>query len=195
VLRRGVGRQRLLEQLRRALPDALLRIANNNTLEIRWLTPRRHLIVNPVGGEAQDCILASFVLAWPVHRRDVGMWSAWAAEFPDHACARFLQRSDSNDLKAALLAAGQAFMVADAGVLYAICWSLSTPASAVSTQKNAPSGSRQSGQGNFQIGYRMTRRGRPCCCVAQQYTDGAVIGGKQITARQGRFRAGLSFGS
>jgi hypothetical protein len=117
VLRRGVSRQRELKRLRRLLPDAVVRIAPNNTLEIAWLMPRRHLIVDPVGGEAQDCILANFVLAWPRTRRDVTMWSGWSAEFPDHACGRFLQRSGSDDLKAALLAAGQAFMAAHAVVL------------------------------------------------------------------------------
>jgi hypothetical protein len=116
--RRGMARQRRLYEIRRRFPAAKVEIAHKSILEMTWLTPRAHLLAAPVGGEQQDCILASFLLAWQSSRA-VSFWSGWAAEIPDHAAARYLQRATADEaaLRAALFAAGVAFMSASAAAV------------------------------------------------------------------------------
>jgi hypothetical protein len=65
IRRRGMHRIRLLEDLRRALPAASLRISNKQILEIFWLSPKPHIIVDAKSGEDQDCLLACYALAFP----------------------------------------------------------------------------------------------------------------------------------
>jgi hypothetical protein len=55
--------------------------------------------------------------AWTRCNRSVTCHSAWAAEVPDHAAARFLQRAAKADLRDALFAAGLAFLAADAATV------------------------------------------------------------------------------
>jgi hypothetical protein len=61
----------------------------------------------------QDCVLVCFLAAWPPTTKSVTAHSAWAAEIPDHAIGRFLQRAPTSDLRAALFEAGIAFLAAD----------------------------------------------------------------------------------
>jgi hypothetical protein len=102
--------------LRRLLPAANVKIAYKSILEISWLSPTARIIANPQhGGEQQDCTLICFFVAWPPTARSIIAHSAWAAEIPDHACARLLQRSPrAPDLRAVLFEAGSAFLAADA---------------------------------------------------------------------------------
>src|ERR1700732_3554557 len=46
IRRRGVNRQRLLKELRRALPDATLRLCDGEILELFWLSPKGPIIVD-----------------------------------------------------------------------------------------------------------------------------------------------------
>ena len=56
-------------------------------------------------------------MAFPPTPHSVTCHSAWAAEIPDHAAARFLQRAAKADLREALFAAGLAFLAADAATV------------------------------------------------------------------------------
>jgi hypothetical protein len=116
VRRRGVARQRLIQSISRELPDAQVRIAQKEILEITWLKPSTHTLADPQGGEAQDCILVCFLLAWP-EERSISLWSQWSVEIPDHAAARFIQRAGAGGLRNALFEAGLGFMRADASVI------------------------------------------------------------------------------
>ena len=90
-------------------------VSHKSIFELQWLSPTKHIIAAPTGGEAQDCILSCYLVAW-AERGVVSFWSAWAAEIPDHAALRFLQRAhnDAGALREALFAAGVAFMATDA---------------------------------------------------------------------------------
>jgi hypothetical protein len=117
VRRRGMARRRQLEELRRTLPGAHAKISFKNILEIAWLSPTAPIIANPVGGEAQDCILACFLVAWPPTPQCLQCHRAWALEVPDHAAARLLQRAPETDLRTALFEASLAFLSADAAAV------------------------------------------------------------------------------
>ena len=81
-----------LVELRRLLPAANVKIAYKSILEISWLSPTAPIIANPQHqGEQQDCVLVSYLIAWPPTARSIVAHSAWAAEIPDHAAARLLQ--------------------------------------------------------------------------------------------------------
>jgi hypothetical protein len=116
VRKRGIGRQRKLTELRRLLPAANVKIAYKSILEISWLSPTAPIIANPQHqGEQQDCTLICYFLAWPRTAHSIAAHSAWAAEIPDHAAARLLQRSPRPpDLRAVLFEAGLAFLAAAA---------------------------------------------------------------------------------
>ena len=111
--RRGVARMRKLKDVQNALPAASVRIVKKSILEIDWLSPKPTPIVGGVAGETQDCILACHALAYP-EGRTLRYHAGWSVEASNHACARFLQRSDSRDLQSALQEAGTAFAAADA---------------------------------------------------------------------------------
>lgn len=110
-----------MRAIRRALPGARVRIACKDILEITWLSPHTSILADAKDGERQDCILASFLLAWPADEthKNVTLWSAWSVEFPDHACARYLQQrlrpayATVDELGDALFAAGTEFMASD----------------------------------------------------------------------------------
>ena len=116
VRKRGIGRQRKLTDLRRLLPAANIKIAHKSILEISWLSPTAPIIANPQHQrETQDCTLICYFLAWPQTARSIVAHSAWAAEIPDHAAARLLQRAPrAADLRTVLFEAGMAFLAADA---------------------------------------------------------------------------------
>jgi len=111
--RRGMHRQRLLNDFRRALPGAEIAVSHKNILECCWLSPSSAIIADARRGEAQDCLLANYLLA----HLDFHAWSlraAWALEISDHAASRFLQRAHKGDLRLAALSAARAFAAADA---------------------------------------------------------------------------------
>jgi len=111
--RRGMHRQRLLNEFRRALPGAEVAVSYKDIVECCWLSPSSAIIADPQRGEAQDCLLANYLLAHP----DFHIWSmraAWALEISDHAASRFLQRSQKADLRLAALSAARTFAAADA---------------------------------------------------------------------------------
>jgi hypothetical protein len=87
IRRRGVNRQRLLKELRQALPAATLRISDKEILEIFWLSPKGPIIVDGKAGEAQDCLLACFAVAYPAGPKGLTLHSGWALEIADHAAA------------------------------------------------------------------------------------------------------------
>jgi hypothetical protein len=111
-----VRRQRILADLRRCFPAARLRIAHKEILEISWLSPKPHIIVDSKSGEGQDCILACYALAFPPTAKTLTIHSGWSLEITDHACARLLQRS-ATDLRAAAQQAALAFVAADASIV------------------------------------------------------------------------------
>jgi hypothetical protein len=116
--RRGIARQRKLAELRRLLPGANVKVSFKDILEISWLSPKQAILADPQHhGEQQDCVLVCFLLAWPPTPRTIQAHSAWAAEIPDHAAARLLQRVPTADLRAALFEAGLAFLAAEADTL------------------------------------------------------------------------------
>jgi hypothetical protein len=117
IRRRGVHRQRLLDQLRRVLPAATLRISNKEILEIFWLSPKGPIIVDAKSGEGQDCLLACFAVAFPPDAKTLTLHSGWALEISDHACGRYLQRAPNGDLRAAAKQAALAFVSADASTV------------------------------------------------------------------------------
>jgi hypothetical protein len=90
--------------------------AHKSILEISWLSPTAPIIANPQHcGEQQDCTLVCYLVAWPPTAHSIVAHSAWAAEIPDHAAARLLQRAPRPpDLRAVLFEAGLAFLAADA---------------------------------------------------------------------------------
>ncbi len=111
--RRGIHRQRLLNDFRRALPGAEVAISHQSMVEAVWLSPSSAIIADALGGEAQNCLLANYLLAHP----DFHIWNvraAWALEISDHAASRFLQRAQKCDLRTAALSAARAFAAADA---------------------------------------------------------------------------------
>jgi hypothetical protein len=115
VRKRGVGRQRKLVDLRKMLPGANVKISFKDILEISWLSPKQAILADPQHqGEQHDCTLVCFVAAFSPTPHSVTCHSAWAAEIPDHAAARILQRAPKSDLRNALFAAGLAFLAADA---------------------------------------------------------------------------------
>jgi sarcosine oxidase gamma subunit len=117
IRRRGVARQRLLKELRRVLPAATLRICDMEILEISWLSPKSHIIVDGKAGEDQDCLLACYALAFPPDAKTLTIHSGWALEISDHASARLLQRAPNDDLRAAAQQAALAFVAADASIV------------------------------------------------------------------------------
>jgi hypothetical protein len=118
VIRRpGMHRQRLLKDLRRALPAATLRLCDMEILEIFWLSPKAPIIVDGKSGEGQDCILACFAAVYPVPAIGISLHAAWATEIADHAAARLLQRAPNGDLRAAAQQAALAFVSADASIV------------------------------------------------------------------------------
>jgi hypothetical protein len=133
IRRRGMHRIRLLKELRKALPDATLQISQQEILEIFWLSPKPHIIVDGKAGEEQDCLLACFVVAFPAGAKGLTLHSGWALEISDHASARLLQRSAHADLRAAAQQAALAFVAADAKVV--------TPLIGTSTSIYLPTGS------------------------------------------------------
>jgi len=117
VHRRGVARQRLLNELRHQLPGANIRISHKDVLEISWLTPTKSIVLDPKGSENQDVILCCFLLAWPPAPKALQVHRAWAVEIPDHASGRLLQRDPQVDLRSALFEAGLNFLAADASAV------------------------------------------------------------------------------
>jgi hypothetical protein len=117
IRRRGVARQRLLKELERALPDATLRLCDGEILELFWLSPKPHIIVDGKAGEDQDCLLACYAVAFPAGPKGLTLHSGWALEISDHASARLLQRSAHADLRAAAQQAALAFVAADASTV------------------------------------------------------------------------------
>jgi hypothetical protein len=116
---RGVHRQRMLSDLKRALPAAELRIAHREILEIAWLSPKyRPIIIGGAAGEQQNCILCCFALAYqPLPGIALSLHASWALEITDHAAARLLQRSPAADFRDAVLEAALAFAAADAAAI------------------------------------------------------------------------------
>jgi hypothetical protein len=117
IRRRGMHRQHLLNELRKAMPAAILRISSKQILEIFWLSPKGPIIVDGKSGENQDCVLACYALAFPPDAKSLTMHSGWSLEISDHACARLLQRSPNGDLRAAAQQAALAFVAADASIV------------------------------------------------------------------------------
>ena len=117
IRRRGVVRQRLLKDFRRALPAATLRLCGGEILEIFWLSPKGPIIVDGVAGEEQDCLLGCYVVAFPAGAKGLTLHSGWALEISDHACGRYLQRAPDGDLSTAARQAALAFVAADAQVV------------------------------------------------------------------------------
>jgi hypothetical protein len=115
--RRGVHRQRLLKELRRALPAASVEISHAEILELFWLSPKGPIIVDAKSGEGQDCLLACYAVAFPPDAKSLTLHSGWALEISDHACARLLQRAPNDDLPAAAQQAALAFVSADASIV------------------------------------------------------------------------------
>jgi hypothetical protein len=118
--RRGMVRHGLLASMRRRLPGANIRIAHTHRsiVEISWLSPRLGLFAAPQNpNEQQPCTLVCYTAVWPPTRDTLRMHSGWAAEIPDHALARLLQRAPDADIRAALFAAANAFVAADADIV------------------------------------------------------------------------------
>jgi hypothetical protein len=117
VRRRGLRRQEKLKHLRGLLPGANVQIAGTNrkVVEISWLSPMPPILADPQHpGEQQPCILVCYLAAYPTSARAITAHSGWALEVPDHAAARFLQRTTTGDLRNSLFAAGLNFLAADA---------------------------------------------------------------------------------
>jgi hypothetical protein len=117
IRRRGVVRQRLLKDFRRALPAATLRLCGGGILEFFWLSPKGPIIVDGRAGEEQDCLLACYAVAYPAGAKGMTLHSGWALEISDHACGRYLQRAPNGDLRTAAQQAALAFVAADAKVI------------------------------------------------------------------------------
>ena len=117
IRRRGMHRIRLLKELRRALPDATLRLCDGEILELFWLSPKGPIIVDGKAGEEQDCLLACYAVAFPAGAKGLTLHAGWALEISDHASARLLQRSAHADLRAAAQQAALAFVAPDAKVV------------------------------------------------------------------------------
>jgi hypothetical protein len=113
--RRGIARQRILADTRRSFPGAQIKIAHRDVLEISWLAPSPAVIAAPKDfGEAQDCTLCCYCVAWPTPPFGIRLCSAWSLEVPDHAAGRYLQRAgDDVDFGGALVAAANHFYGAD----------------------------------------------------------------------------------
>ena len=113
--RRGMARQRVLKGVRDTYPDATIKIANGNVLEISWLAPSPPVIANPKDfSERQACTLVCYAVAWPTPPFGFELRSAWSLEVPDHAAGRYLQRAGWNaDLRSALFGAANHFAAAD----------------------------------------------------------------------------------
>ena len=117
VKKRGIARQRKLTELRRLLPGANVKLSFKDILEVSWLSPKPAILANPEHhGEQQDCLLVCYLVAFQPTPHSVTCHSAWAAEIPDHAAARFCQRASASkvDLRDGLFAAGLAFLAAEA---------------------------------------------------------------------------------
>jgi hypothetical protein len=76
IRRRGMSRQRLLNELRRVFPAASLRISSKEILEIFWLSPKGPIIVDGKSGEGQDCVLACYALAFPPDAKTLTLHSS-----------------------------------------------------------------------------------------------------------------------
>jgi hypothetical protein len=115
IRRRGIARQKKLTELRRLLPHANVKISFREILEVSWLSPKPAILADPQHqGEEQDCTLVCYLVAFPPTPHSVTCHSGWAAEIPDHAAARFIQRAPKSDLREALFAAGLSFLAAAA---------------------------------------------------------------------------------
>ena len=115
IRRRGVARQRALREVRDRCPGAVV-VGQRDSLELRWLSPHRHVLAEPRRpGERQDCIVGHVALLWS-DLDGIGetLWRRWLIEAPDHATHRFLQRAPGSSLKAALFEAMTSFAGADA---------------------------------------------------------------------------------
>jgi hypothetical protein len=113
IRRRGLSRQRAVAALRAALPGAVVS-GSRDCIEVRWLAPRRHLIIDTEHpGELQDGVCVHIALLWREPNGAVTFHLNYLLEVPDHAAARFLQRAPAADLRAALFAAASAFTAAD----------------------------------------------------------------------------------
>jgi hypothetical protein len=113
IQRRGLSRQRALAALRAALPGAVV-TGTKDCIEVRWLAPRSHLIIDTEHpGELQDGVCVHIALLWREPDGAVTFHLNYLLEVPDHACARFLQRAPAADLHAALFEAASAFTAAD----------------------------------------------------------------------------------
>jgi hypothetical protein len=117
IRRRGAARQRLLKELRRVLPAASVRLCDTEFLEIAWLSPKSHIIVDGKAGEDQNCVLACYAVVYPVPGIGITLHAAWATEIADHAAARLLQRAPNADLRTAAQQAALAFVAADASIV------------------------------------------------------------------------------
>jgi hypothetical protein len=115
--RRGMARQRVLADARRALPGAEIKVVHKDVLEISWLAPSPPVIASPKDhGQRQECTLACYAVAWPTPPFGIKVCSAWSLEVPDHAGGRYLQRAgDATDFRAALFEAANHFHAADIG--------------------------------------------------------------------------------
>jgi hypothetical protein len=113
IKRRGLSRQRALTALRSALPGAVV-TGRRDCIEVRWLAPREHLIVDTDDpGELQSGICVHIALLWREPNGSGTFHLNYLLEVPDHACARFLQRAPAANLHAALFEAANAFTAAD----------------------------------------------------------------------------------
>jgi hypothetical protein len=113
IRRRGLSRQRALIALRTALPGAVV-TGTKDCIEVRWLAPREHLIVDTEHpGELQSGICCHIALLWREPDGAVTFHLNYLLETPDHAVARFLQRAPAADLQAALFEAASSFTAAD----------------------------------------------------------------------------------
>jgi hypothetical protein len=101
----------------RVFPAASLRISSKEILEIGWLSPKPHIIVDAKSSKEQDCILACYALAFPPTAQTLTLHSGWALEISDHACARLLQRAPNDDLRAAAQQSALAFVAANASIV------------------------------------------------------------------------------
>jgi hypothetical protein len=119
--RRGMARQRILADTRRRFPGAQVKIAHKDVLEISWLAPSPAVIASPKDhGEAQDCTLVCYAVAYPTPPFGIRLCSAFSLEVPDHAGGRYLQRDlqragEHVDFRTALFEAANHFYAADIG--------------------------------------------------------------------------------
>jgi hypothetical protein len=103
-----------LQRLAATLKGAVVS-GSRDLIEVRWLAPRKHLIVDVQHpGELQDSICVHIALMWREPSGSVTYWANFLFECPDHACGRFLQWAPDGDLHAALFEAAANFTAADA---------------------------------------------------------------------------------